>query len=232
MRGALNTGRFSRQVYRLLDRPWLYHLAGRFLAPGAEGSITRRVRELFDRLPEGRVLLDVGCGPSSWLTRAAGKTPIGADVSRPYLAAYRQSGAPAVLASAQALPFRSAGCDGVWCIGMLHHLPDPAAAQAVSELVRVTRAGGYVILLDAVTPRSVWTRPLAHWIRRMDRGKFMRTAEETERLLPDRHAWSVQRWTYSLTGLEMLTCLFVKRQGPPAPSRAGPCGSSGRALGE
>ena len=196
-------------AYAALDHPLLYWLVTHLLAPGADQSITHRIRARLRRLPNAQRLLDVGCGPKSWLFRV-GLSPVGLDVCEGYLAAYVECGAPAVLGSATALPFREGAFDGVWSIALLHHLPESAAADAINEMVRVCRAGGYVVVVDAVFPRSRRTRPIPHFILSHDRGRFMRTQERFEALLPERARWSTERWTYSLTGLEMLMCSLVK----------------------
>jgi SAM-dependent methyltransferase len=149
--------------------------------------------------------VDVGCGPQSWLFRV-GLQPIGVDVSLSYLHEYAQRGAEAVAASAAALPLAAASCDGVWSVGLLHHLPDALAAAAVREMVRVCRPGGYVAIFDAVLPDPRWRRPLAYLIRRGDRGRFMRQEGALRALLPATTAWRCERFTYAATGLEGLLC--------------------------
>ena len=196
-------------VFRLLGRPWIYRLSQLLLAPGAEKAIREKIQNLLTKLPPADRILDVGCGPSSWLWRV-GLCPVGVDLSWPYVLEYTRRGANAVVASAEALPFSPQSFDEVWSIGLLHHLPDSLAGAAIRGSMRVCRSGGYVVMLDAVLPRSTWRRPMATLIRRLDRGKFMRSQGEFELLLPARDSWSVQRRTYSVTGLEMLICWLVK----------------------
>jgi len=197
------------RLYRVLDHPWLYRLAQSVFAPGAAAATTRNIERLLSQLPSAKLLLDVGCGPSSWLF-SLGLRPVGVDLSWIYVREYTRQGAPAVAASAEALPFPSQSFDGVWSVGLLHHLPDHRASAAIREAIRVCRACGYVVMLDAVLPRSAWRRPLATLIRHLDRGKFMRDQRELELLLSGQGNWSIQRCTYSATGLEMLICWVVK----------------------
>src|SRR5262245_39518369 len=102
------------------------------LAPGAEKSITRKIVELSKQMPAGRLVLDVGCGPASWLWGAK-LHPVGLDLSFKYTAAFSRAGDLAVTGSAADLPFPDRCFDSVWCIGLLHHLPDSLAQQAVGE---------------------------------------------------------------------------------------------------
>jgi len=190
---------------RLLDLPWVYRLQTAIFAPGAEGAIVGRIAALLPQLPAATRLLDVGCGPHSWLFRV-GLHPVGADVSLPYLREYTAGGETAVAASADALPIASHSFDGVWSIGLLHHLPDPTAAATLNEMVRACRPGGYVAVFDAVLPRATWRRPVASAIRRFDRGRFVRSESALRGLLPSGFDWRCDRFTYAATGLEAVLC--------------------------
>ena len=196
-------------IYKLLNRPILYKIAQFVFAPGALTMILYLIRKYLRFLPAAERILDVACGPASLLFRA-GVRPIGTDISMTYLREYSMTEPKAVLSSADALPFAGGCIHGVWSIGLLHHLPDAQAGKAIEECVRVCGQNGYVVILDAVLPRSLWTRPLAALIRKLDRGKYMRVQKELEALFPDREKWKLERCTYSLTGLEMLACVYLK----------------------
>jgi hypothetical protein len=82
----------------------------------------------------------------------------------------------------------------------------------LNEAIRVSRPGGYVAILDAVAPVARWRRPIASVIRRMDRGRFMRSERSLQALFPNREKWSWQRFTAAATGLEMLSCVYLNSQ--------------------
>lgn len=193
----------ARPRWRDLD--WVPAL----LAPGAARVLGARIAAVMARLPAPAHLLDVGCGPASWL-RLAGGRPVGADLALARVAAQRGTGSTAVTASAVALPFAGGSFDGVWCFGLLHHLDDGGAAAAVAEMVRVTRTGGLTVVFDSVWPERAWRRPLAWAVRRFDRGRWVRRQAELEALLPGRHAWVCERFVYSHTGLEGLWCVHAR----------------------
>ena len=197
----------ARQLlYGLLDRPAIYRLAQLVFAPGAEKLLVRRLDRLARQLSISGRILDVGCGPASWLRKVGGH-PVGLDISLPYSLAYHKGGGTAVTGSAVNLPFASSSFDGVWSIGVFHHLPDAMVLQAMAEMLRVCAPGGQVVVLDAVLPQP-WRRPLASLVRRLDRGKFMRSQAAFEALLQDRPCWSASRFTYTVNGLEMLCCVY------------------------
>jgi hypothetical protein len=60
--------------------------------------------------------------------------------------------------------------------------------------MRVCHPDGYVAILDAVLPRSVWERPVAAFIRRLDRGAFIRSEEAMRALLPGSSKWKSTRF--------------------------------------
>jgi SAM-dependent methyltransferase len=193
-------------VYGILDQPWVYGLAQRILAPGAEAALTRRLQDLVSRLPRGEPILDLGCGPRSWLANV-GLEPQGLDINPTYVAAYRAAGGEAVVASAAEIPFADGTFAGVWSVGVLHHLPDAVAAKVVREAMRVSRTDGYVAILDAVLPTTAWRRPLASAIRSLDRGEHMRSEADLRALFAGDPRWQFSRFTYAATGLEMLACV-------------------------
>lgn len=125
--------------------------------------------------------LDVGCGTGALAYALAPYvgSVVGIDLSEAYLAAARD-GAPSnctfVVGSADALPYPYGAFDLAGCMRLLHHVRRPELV--VSELARVTRPGGHVLIVDqlgSVDPlRSL----------ELDRFERERDASHT-RLLPD-----------------------------------------------
>lgn len=204
-----SNGQERARIYNLLSWPWIYRLSQRILAPGAVKRITEELSRRLAKLPPAERILDVGCGPASLLW-TVNQQPIGLDFSLTYVKEYRRHGGEAFVGSADRLPFADASFDGVFTIGLLHHLSDEQAAKCITEMLRVCRPGGYVLVVDAVLPEPYWRRPLAWAIRMLDRGSFMRHECELAALLPSPNNWEKCRATYSLTGLESLTCTLAK----------------------
>src|SRR5687768_5096357 len=196
-------------INQLLDKPQLYNLSINVLATGFEKVFVDNIRALRAQFPESQSVLDIGFGPTSWL-RQVGSHPVGLDLTYSYCKAFHEKTEPAVMGSAGVLPFPSGSFDEVWSIGMFHHLPDRLAQQALDEMLRVCRSNGHVLIFDAVLPVRAWQRPLAYALRRADRGRFVRSQAVFEGLLPQRSHWSVERITYSHTGLEIVICQFFK----------------------
>jgi SAM-dependent methyltransferase len=206
-------------IYDVLRIPAVYRLSQMILGAGCEQAIRSRIRSILDQLPPGQRVLDVGCGPVSYLWQV-GLDPVGLDLEPAYTKAFAKGGREVVTASADNIPFEDGSFDSVWTLGLLHHLPDPVARMAVGEILRVCRPGGYIVVFDAVLPEPAWRRPFAHALRRLDRGRHMRTQAQLESILPPAEILVLERCTYTYTGLEGLFCAL--RKGPAcgdAPSR-------------
>jgi ubiquinone/menaquinone biosynthesis C-methylase UbiE len=125
--------------------------------------------------------LDAGCGVGALayaLAPHVGEV-IGVDADEELLAAAR-SDAPAncsfVKADVTALPFRFGEFDIAGCLRVLHHVRRPELV--VSELARVTRPGGVVLVVDQLGA----TDPLVS----LEIDRFERERDPTHtRLLPD-----------------------------------------------
>jgi ubiquinone/menaquinone biosynthesis C-methylase UbiE len=96
-------------------------------------------------------VLDVGCGTGATLEAVVRVHPRarawGVDLSDAMLGVARERlGGLAHLetADAERLPFRDGCMDLVTCVDSLHHYPDPA--RALSEMHRVTRPGGGLVI--------------------------------------------------------------------------------------
>ena len=193
----------EKRVYRILELPWLYSFQRRILAPGGDETVRRVFGDLVAKLPPGPRLLDVGCGPKSRLW-PLGLQPVGADYSLSYMTAFTAGGEPGVVASSGDLPFADYSFDGVWSVGVFHHLPDDLVRRTVLEMRRVCRPGGYTVVFDAVLPEPAWRRPVAYAQRRADRGRHMRRENQLRSLLLVDDKQTVERITYTSNGLEAL----------------------------
>jgi ArsR family transcriptional regulator len=124
-------------------------------------------------VPPGLVVADIGCGTGSLaleLARFASRV-IALDISREMLRLARKEARSRGLKNvefrrgdAERLPLGDAAVDAAFCVMVLHFLADPARAAA--ELRRVTRPGGFVIVVDLVFHTQTWMKDeMAHrWL--------------------------------------------------------------------
>jgi ubiquinone/menaquinone biosynthesis C-methylase UbiE/uncharacterized protein YbaR (Trm112 family) len=107
----------------------------------------------------GRWVLDAGCGAGRFLdvAAAAGAEAVGADISSAVDASKenlrRRPNAHFVQASVLELPFKPGAFDGVYCIGVVQHTPDPTGV--LRSLPRVLKGGGRLAV--TIYERKPWT---------------------------------------------------------------------------
>ncbi len=196
-------------IYRILDFPPLYTLSQYIFSPGAGADISDIIHGLLGELPKSKRILDVGCGPSSWLFKQNIK-PVGLDINPLYIENYKKVNAESYVGSSDNLPFKDQSFDGIWSIALLHHLSDRQARDSIKEMMRVCRINGYVVILDAVLPALSIRRLPAYLIRKLDRGGFVRNELENKRIFPNLHSWQIRRYIYSYTGLEIMVFIYRK----------------------
>jgi SAM-dependent methyltransferase len=102
-----------------------------------------------DRLAGAGPVLDVGCGRGYWMEHLArlGVAAVGVEHD-PARAALAGRFGPVVAGDGAALPVADGSVGLVWCLHVLHHLPDPAGV--LGEARRVLRPGGTLILAETV----------------------------------------------------------------------------------
>ena len=125
--------------------------------------------------------LDVGCGTGALayvLAEHVGEV-VGVDEREAYVEAARRNAPPRctfAVADATTLPFPYGDFDLVGCARVLHHVRRPELV--VSELARVTRPGGRILVVDQLGDVDP--------IRSLELDRFERVRDPTHsRLLPD-----------------------------------------------
>ena len=118
-----------------------------------EQGITRRQLDILGINPNGKRVLDVGCGPGNLLVALSTDTPellVGVDIDAIFLSYGRSqveklvenpSATPTLLRAAlPTLPFADETFDLVTCFLVMPHVPDDSVA--LTELARVLKPGG------------------------------------------------------------------------------------------
>ena len=86
----------EKSYYRFLSIPAIYSLIQSIFGPRAKKDLYAKINQILGRLPSGRNILDVGCGPSSWLWQQD-RHPIGLDFNFLYTKAFRAEGGECVI---------------------------------------------------------------------------------------------------------------------------------------
>jgi SAM-dependent methyltransferase len=160
----------------LLSHPRAYLLAQSVL-----GGIHARklvIRD-FVRPGPGLCVLDIGCGPAYTAEYFPAPKYYGFDVSPRYIAfANRRYGSRGRFFAA-AFDEPALGTippvDVVLMLGLLHHLDDEPAARLLQLAKRAMKPGARLFTLDGYYEAG--QHPIARFLLKRDRGKFIRTQE-------------------------------------------------------
>ncbi|WP_083936876.1 class I SAM-dependent DNA methyltransferase [Longispora albida] len=104
-------------------------------------------------------VLDLGCGPGQDMAhlRGAGARVSGLDLSAGMLAeAATRNAGPLVQGDLCALPFGGSVFSGVWCNASFLHVPKSLAPAALTEMARVLRPGGVLMLAVKAGDGETW----------------------------------------------------------------------------
>lgn len=126
-----------------------------------EHYLEKRARFIAAAAPAPARLLDVGCGTGTLAMRLAerGYDVTGLDPSEGMLSVMRERAPriPSACASATSMPFAEAEFDVAVSVATMHHIADPAAVrQALTEMVRVVRPGGTIVVWDHNPRNPYW----------------------------------------------------------------------------
>jgi ubiquinone/menaquinone biosynthesis C-methylase UbiE len=142
----------------VLHSPVLYDITVWLAFLGKEQLFREKVLNL-GRVASGESVLDVGCGTGTLAIAAKKRVGVGGsvhgiDASSEMLASAekkaRKAGIEVFFKSglAEALPFPDAQFNVVLSTVMLHHLPQKARRQCVTEIRRVLKPDGRVLVVD------------------------------------------------------------------------------------
>lgn len=125
---------------------------------GEGERLTRMLLAGWSRAEEA-VALDVACGPGTFSLPLAGRirkiwgldfTAAMLEQARVHAARVGRRNARFLRGTVYALPFRDGALDATLCGYCFHHFQEPA--RALAEMLRVTRPGGRIGLVDLVVP--------------------------------------------------------------------------------
>jgi len=150
---------------------------------GAPTWLNRLIDRLQDRavrralalaaVPNGALVLDVGCGTGRWLRRyqSLGFQATGLDATLGMLGCAIECGTTAPLVAGQAclLPFADAKFDCVTDITVVQHIPRSLQPLALCEMVRVLKPGGHLILVELLRGEDahIFPRGPQDWIQQV-----------------------------------------------------------------
>ncbi|CAO3429025.1 class I SAM-dependent methyltransferase [Azospirillum doebereinerae] len=109
-------------------------------------------------LESGSNILDVACGIGNFIGVHPDKT-LGIDINEESIAHCRARGYDARLGNALDLPFADNVFDGVHSAHVMHAFGSQQAIRYLSELTRVARPGGTIVISNLCDPESIFGYP-------------------------------------------------------------------------
>ncbi len=161
---------------RILDQGWRYGLMewilDTFLIRGWLRELRQKTASLA-RLQPGDKVLDVGCGTGTLAIevqqrvgatgRAFGVDPGAQQIARARSKAARHNlPVDFKIGVIEQLDFPDGTFDAVVSTLMMHHLPDDLKRQGLSEIARVLKPGGRLVIADFKRPEPGLDRPARH----------------------------------------------------------------------
>ena len=145
-------------------------------------------REFIDHYVRPRdddAVLDLGCGPGDVFELLPRVRYVGIDMSPAYIAAARRrfgERAAFYCGDLNGLkPEQLGDFDAVLAMGVIHHLADQEVLSMLLKVKRLLKPGGRFISYDPCFTEP--QHPLARWIHRHDRGRYVRFDHEYQRLI-------------------------------------------------
>ena len=147
--------------------------------------VNREFIEKYVRPREGESILDVGCGPADVVELMPQVRYTGIDWSSSYLAAARRrfhQRATFLVGDVKDLERKGLGnYDAVISMGVIHHLSDDEAVAMLRSVHALLKPGGRFVSYDPCFTEP--QHPLARWIHKHDRGRFVRFDRQYEELI-------------------------------------------------
>jgi ubiquinone/menaquinone biosynthesis C-methylase UbiE len=172
----------TKLLHRLAAHPWVYDQIQTLV--GQKRLLERLSQEIAPLTP--KVVVDIGGGTGTARSLFAPDCRyICLDLELPKLMDFRSKipGGLAILGDATSMPIMDCCADMVICKSVTHHLTGSMLEKALDESRRVLRAGGHIILLDAVLNRQ---RFAGQVLWRLDRGSCPRAEEDLHKRIESR----------------------------------------------
>ncbi len=215
----------SEQVKRQMNQPQIHDAWERnYRSPENEqffeqayGDFVRRIGQ-----PPGSHALDIGCGICANSMRLARRGYIvsAADYSEPILVRARENVSRHNLSHRITigredilnLSFPDDHFDLVLCWGVLMHIPD--AERAISQLIRVVKPGGFIVL-EEVNQNAPEARMMRLFWSALKKGitvtKTPKGCEQTSRFEGETLFWRQVNTTWLVTQFARHSCSLVRR---------------------
>jgi ubiquinone/menaquinone biosynthesis C-methylase UbiE len=156
-------------------------------------------------------VLEVGCGTG--LTRDCFNADYtGIDINPEYIKMISSKGVGTFLvADATSLPFGPESYDLVFTVGVLHHLDKKNRDMMLSEMGRVCRQRGHIVIVDGLVPSNRWNL-IGYILAKLDRGRYKMHINKFQDMMKAAYPlpFSIKFKLYHAFPLEFVTVVVSK----------------------
>lgn len=139
----------------------------------------KEIIKKYFKLMENDLVLDLGCGPGEFSPLFEKKNYIGIDVNKKDIVyASKKYDKKFLVADAKKLPFADSYFNKILVMGVFHHLSEVDCLFVMSEINRVLKDRGEVLVMEDTKSNSILTK----FIHYLDQGNFIRHQQEWEKL--------------------------------------------------
>lgn len=172
-----------------LNRLGRYPLVSDFLRRLVEFNFFQTKKNICELLRQTQFdkFLDLGCGSGIFSDLVLLEKYYGIDINFDFIQfAHKKSKKKFLLTEIKNLPFKSGQIDIILINGVLHHLPDSYINATISEIDRVLKSQGKLILIEDTEELDIFN-PLGKLIHKIDQGNYIRSANEYSNFFSKRY---------------------------------------------
>lgn len=180
----------------ILDRPAFFRLFLRIVT--RDWRSYRQVIAEEICLQEDERLLDIACGPATLSELFPKASYLGIDINPGYVSQGQKLGYCLQCMDALNPGFADETFDHILIVAFIHHLPDNKVRRLLSQVKRVLRTEGRVVVIENMQITSKWNL-LGRFLVSLDRGRYIRTQAQYADLL--KPCLSIQKQYQIKTGV-------------------------------
>lgn len=171
--------------YKLLEFPEVHLLTQKIFSIGRKRALLETERIIKENCSGWTLDLGAGTGRYDHLFK---EKFINSDINLRYLRFIkrRKSSANCISMKAEEISFKANAIDSIVSIGLFHHVNDDSSKKIFSEMLRIIKPNGIIILVDIFYPvkETKFFRKLVYnLICKLDRGKYARTPNRFENII-------------------------------------------------